>query len=78
MEITIQEVESLDNKLLVSIWFGDKQVMLTEDEFERFKEEFESFENNKTALEVPVQEQFKRKIVQGNLSEVKIFCIETN
>jgi len=56
LEITIQKVESLDKKTLASIWFGDKQIMLNEDEFENLKENIELF-NNRTAQEVPVREQ---------------------
>lgn len=44
MEITIQKSETLDNKPLVLIWFGDRQVVLKENEFEDLKENIKSFE----------------------------------
>ncbi len=59
MEITIQKAESQDDKQLVLIWFGDKQVMLNQDEFKGLKENIRLFENNGTAQEVLVQEQPK-------------------
>ena len=59
MNITIQKAETLDNKPLILIWFGERQVVLKENEFKDLKENIKSFETGEkeTALEVSVQER---------------------
>ena len=66
MQIAIRKSETLDNKPLVSIWFGDRQVVLKQGEFQELKENISLFEldNKETAPEVPVQEQLKNKLLK--------------
>lgn len=78
MEITIQKAETLDNKPLTLIWFGDIQVALKENEFENLKENIKLFEvdEKETALEVPVQEQLSK--VQAKQTLIKQFNLLAN
>lgn len=45
MEITIQPTKSSTGAPRVSIWFGNKQVILNENEFESLKNNIDSFVN---------------------------------
>lgn len=58
MNITIQPTESLTGTPLISIWFGNKQVILQEDEFKRLKEEISS-SSKEAVSEVTTQEWLK-------------------
>ena len=44
MKITIQNARTLDSKALILIWLGDKQVVMSKDEFNILKEEIKLFE----------------------------------
>ncbi|OOM79120.1 hypothetical protein CLPUN_17100 [Clostridium puniceum] len=46
MQIAIQKAETIDNKLLVLIWFEDRQIVLKEEEFEELNENIRLFEFN--------------------------------
>ncbi|OOM79405.1 hypothetical protein CLPUN_16290 [Clostridium puniceum] len=78
MQIVIQKTETLDNKSLFLIWFGDRQIALKEEELEELNENIRLFELNDkgAAPKVPIQEQLKtRKVISKNnyTDEVSIY-----